>query len=62
LDVEHPFLGYTRTEYIASLPQSTVMTKASTTKSKQVVKAKLASTTSGQKMKVILVGKPSTGS
>jgi len=62
LDVEHPFLGYIRTGYIASLPQPTVMTKASTTKSKQVAKAKLALTTSGQKIKVILVRKPSTGS
>jgi hypothetical protein len=62
LDVGHPFLAYIRTGYIASLPQSTVMAKASAAKSKQIVKAKSASTTSDQKMKKNLVGKPSARS
>jgi hypothetical protein len=62
LDAEHPFLGYIRTGNIISLAQPTVMAKASTAKSTQIAKAKLASTTSGQKMKENLIRKPSAGS
>jgi hypothetical protein len=62
LDAEHPFLGYIRTGYIASLPQPIIMAKASTAKSKQIAKAKSVLTTSGQKTKENLVGKRSAQS